>query len=433
MQSDTISLAGEPRFRRRRLSFVWDNTHENPEAREEGESEGSSAGSVVGEVPEFDEVVEEPVLFSPVNLDVRARNVAMVMASLDGVNFAEIFKQRARVMRTVPLFLLGKRNAPETGTTTTETRELGNCFFSPRMLLSRPPRGGRVPRKQLEERFQKFSAGQWADLIEASTSLSTRGSEAAVRRRRGDQADNVSKRADRALELVQMGELSAGRLALEGAQIAPGDDATFKALTDATRRPPVPRAPLSQSHKKNSSWTKIGLCSMCGVPGEVLQQGLPACWQIICSRCWTPPETRRSSSSSHQCWLAETLPLPQWKPSGWAGSHGIIVGDVLRRLVARTMAKQMTVRVEAATAPFQYALTTKAGCESVAHILQSMTDEGKRATIVSIDGVGAYDLISRNARLEGLVQEATGCCLLCVISMGRPPRTCGRMTVERRT
>ena len=36
-ESATISLAGEPRIRRRRLSLVWDNTHENPEAREEGE------------------------------------------------------------------------------------------------------------------------------------------------------------------------------------------------------------------------------------------------------------------------------------------------------------------------------------------------------------------------------------------------------------
>ena len=80
------------------------------------------------------------------------------------------------------------------------------------------------------------------------------------------------------------------------------------------------------------------------------------------------------------------------KPAG--GVRGIIVGDVLRRLVARTMAKQMAVRVEKATAPHQYALTTKAGCESVAHILQSMTDQDERATIVSIDGVGAYDLIS---------------------------------------
>ena len=75
------------------------------------------------------------------------------------------------------------------------------------------------------------------------------------------------------------------------------------------------------------------------------------------------------------------------KPDG--GVRGIVVGDILRRLVARTMAKQMAARVEAATAPFQYALTTKAGCESVAHILQSLTDQDERATIVSIDGVGA--------------------------------------------
>ena len=36
-ESDTISLAGEPRIRRRRLSLVWDNTHENPHARQESE------------------------------------------------------------------------------------------------------------------------------------------------------------------------------------------------------------------------------------------------------------------------------------------------------------------------------------------------------------------------------------------------------------
>ena len=59
-------------------------------------------------------------------------------------------------------------------------------------------------------------------------------------------------------------ELSAGRLHLEGAQIAPGDDTTYKALTDATRRPPVPSPSSRHTQKKNSSWMKIGLCSVCG-------------------------------------------------------------------------------------------------------------------------------------------------------------------------
>ena len=42
-----------------------------------------------------------------VELDVRARNVASGMASLDEFRLPEIFKQRARVMQTIPLFLKG--------------------------------------------------------------------------------------------------------------------------------------------------------------------------------------------------------------------------------------------------------------------------------------------------------------------------------------
>ena len=41
-----------------------------------------------------------------------------------------------------------------------------------------------------------------------------------------------------------MGELSASRHALEGAALAPGTDATRRALSDPVRRPPVPREPL---------------------------------------------------------------------------------------------------------------------------------------------------------------------------------------------
>ena len=45
--------------------------------------------------------------------------------------------------------------------------------------------------------------------------------------------------------------------------------------------------------------------------------------------------------------------------------------------------------MEEATSPFQYALTTRAGCECVAHVLQTLTDLDEDATIVSIDGIGA--------------------------------------------
>ena len=84
------------------------------------------------------------------------------------------------------------------------------------------------------------------------------------------------------------------------------------------------------------------------------------------------------------------------KPDG--GVRGIVVGDVFRRAVARTIAQQYVAKVEVATTPHQYALRTKAGCETVAHILQVLTDLDPNATVVSVDGIGAYDLISDDAR-----------------------------------
>ena len=84
------------------------------------------------------------------------------------------------------------------------------------------------------------------------------------------------------------------------------------------------------------------------------------------------------------------------------------MGDVFRRLIVRTMPQQIADAVEAATAPFQYALKTKGGCECVAHILQAVTDMDERATIVSVDGLGAFDLVSRKAMLQGLMAVEGG-------------------------
>ena len=63
---------------------------------------------------------------------------------------------------------------------------------------------------------------------------------------------------------------------------------------------------------------------------------------------------------------------------------------------------------EAATALFQYAPSTQAGCECVAYFMEALTDFNPEATVVSIDATGAHDIISRNAVLEGLVQVENG-------------------------
>ena len=60
------------------------------------------------------------------------------------------------------------------------------------------------------------------------------------------------------------------------------------------------------------------------------------------------------------------------------GVRGIVVGDVVRRLVVRTMAQQLAPQVESATARFQYALSTRAGSECVAHVIQGLSEWNQR-------------------------------------------------------
>ena len=94
------------------------------------------------------------------------------------------------------------------------------------------------------------------------------------------------------------------------------------------------------------------------------------------------------------------------KPNG--GVRGIEAGDVFRRLVARTIPQQLGPAVERATSPFQYALSTRAGTECIAHAIQALTDLDPAATVLSIDGIGAFGLVSRQAVLKGLLRVAGG-------------------------
>ena len=82
------------------------------------------------------------------------------------------------------------------------------------------------------------------------------------------------------------------------------------------------------------------------------------------------------------------------------------MGDVFRRLVARTLARQFGAAFRTACAPFQYALSTRAGSEAVVRAVQTAIEADPRMTVLSIDGVGAYDHISRASMLEALRAHA---------------------------
>ena len=78
--------------------------------------------------------------------------------------------------------------------------------------------------------------------MEASRICDEQAAQSRRRVRRRAQ-DDLELRAI-AERLVQVGELSSARQALEGAALAPGNQATLRQLTDATMRPPQPREPL---------------------------------------------------------------------------------------------------------------------------------------------------------------------------------------------
>ena len=96
--------------------------------------------------------------------------------------------------------------------------------------------------------------------------------------------------------------------------------------------------------------------------------------------------------------IAESLVDP--RPTG--GVRGIATGDVFRRLVSRALAREFSGAFEAATRPFQFALQTRAGTDSLAAMLRAAVDSDPRATVVSLDGRSAYDTISRATILAKL-------------------------------
>ena len=85
-----------------------------------------------------------------------------------------------------------------------------------------------------------------------------------------------------------------------------------------------------------------------------------------------------------------------------SGVRGIATGCTVRRLVARTLAKQFMKAFEAECAPFQYALSTRAGPDCVGHMLRAASDANPNMTILTVDGVGAYDHVLRSAMLGRL-------------------------------
>ena len=103
-------------------------------------------------------------------------------------------------------------------------------ILQPFMLLRRPRGHAKVGKDELCRRFDKFAAGQWADLLLEGHQSSAQGVEAT-------HIGANSIRAAAACQKIKLGEISRARQCLTGASLAPGTEATFQLLQ--ARRPQV--------------------------------------------------------------------------------------------------------------------------------------------------------------------------------------------------
>ena len=229
--------------------------------------------------------------------------------------------------------------------------------------------------------------------------------------------DDVEQRAIRAETLIHLGELSHARQVLEGAEVAPGNQATLDALQDEARRPPLPRDVLPPDlvhhmpirpfqldehiFSRNLRSSRRGAAA--GPSGMTMEHLRPLLDDVraLHSFFLMGEQLAQAKVPLAIVNLIRMGRLTALSKSD-GGVRGIVAGDVVRRLVARTISQQLAPAVERATSPHQYAMTTRAGCECVAHVLQGLTEVDPEATVTSIDGVGAFDLISRRAMLQGL-------------------------------
>ena len=323
---------------------------------------------------------------------------------LDTVDLTSIFRRRPSVMRSPPRFLNGGYRAAlrlalqEIANGVDRNDEISQCrgwklfLLLPRLLLSRPPRGGLIPKQQLVNRVQRILSWRMGPVV-VPVGRVGRGSNGGAEHKQT--LWNVEQRAE---SLVLMGEVSAGRHALEGAPLAPGTQRTLDQLRDPVKRPTVPYAPLPEPmlhHQaerpfeldktlflKNLKRARRGAAAgPSGVTTEHLKAVLSDSRDA--ERLFTAGLLLAQARIPGEILTA----LRMGRVTAPNGSvRGIVASDVFRRLVARTMAQQLGPAIERATSPFQYALSTRAGTECIAHAIQALTDLDPTATVVSIDG-----------------------------------------------
>jgi len=85
--------------------------------------------------------------------------------------------------------------------------------------------------------------------------------------------------------------------------------------------------------------------------------------------------------------------------------RGISAADTFRRLVTKTVARQKQEVLRQAVWPNNFGLCDRSGTDCVAHMVRYLTDEDPGKVVLSIDGVGAFDHVSRARMFDSLLAD----------------------------
>ena len=265
---------------------------------------------------------------------------AGALLSLDNVDLQEELGHPSPTLQDVPPLLRAAvrgalvqalERAAGAATGTGSSRALGALHTGPRMLLARTA-----------TRATAFQRGEWLPLLQSTRRMRTRHATAWP-----------SLLTNQACAQVQRGEISRARQVPTTTELAPGNEATWAALTDPARPPPAPRTEvppelLSHQPAGPASPTQRAGCSVRPALGPTARSA----WPLRHARgAFETPfaghQRHRASYGGSHATNAGACPrrhpptarlTASRKPDGSA--RGIATGDVFRRLVSKTLARQ---------------------------------------------------------------------------------------------
>ena len=273
---------------------------------------------------------------------------------------------------------------------------------------------GAKPARDLRRRVTLLDSGQWEQLL-------TTAHQQQHRRTHSSAEQEETRKPAKALELVQKGELSHAARELQSRVLAAGNQATLDELRNEELRPPRPSEPLPHAALDPQPQQQLELNK--DIFGTVLRQSrrgkssglggnrneyLRLCLEDDCSfnllhavgqilaRAEVPQEIVQA--------LAMSKLTAMIKPNGRI--RGIAAGDAFRRLVSKALARQSQTIFRELVAPANFGLCDRGGTDSLIHMVQFLLEEDEGKVLLSVDGVGAFDHVSRARFFEELAAHS---------------------------